>query len=181
MSRNRLLFLLIPILTLLLACQTVMRPINDIQNVANTAEAIVTKANDLPTQMNEMLTQVAPMATTYAETQAVSTSPSPDMDGTPSPGSLMDPQGVPLSTWNDIPVMPEALAGAEAQGMYSFRINASSKEINDFYAAALPPLGWSSLFSTTDMPIYVYTRENQVLSITITELEGGAIVLLSIA
>lgn len=174
MRRLRPLMLLIPSLIFILACQAISRPISDIKDVAGTAEAIATKAI-------EMSTQTAPLATAFSSTDeppAVSTLFAPD--GTSIPSGIFDPQGVPAATWKGIPIMPEALAGEEVQGMYSFRVNASLKEIHDFYAAALPPLGWSSMFATQEMPIEVYSKENQVLTITITEGEGSAVVLLSV-
>ncbi len=171
MSRMRVLLLLTPGLLLVLACQAISSPINEIQNVAGTAESIATKAIEMSTQA----------ATVYPATDEAPAGSTPFIpDGTSIPSGLFDPQGVPAATWKGIPVMPEALAGEEVQGLYSFRVEASLKEIHDFYAAALPSLGWSSLFAGEGMPIEVYTKDNQTLTITITEQEGSSVVLLAI-
>lgn len=177
MSRIRALILLIPVLAFVLACQAITRPFNEIQDVAGTAESMATQAIEMATQAAPL----NPLATAFSGTDEAPAGSTPFApDGTSIPGNLFDPQGVPAADWQGIPIMPEAVAGEETQGMYSFRVNASLKEVHDFYAAALPPLGWSSLFAGQELPIEVYSRDNQVLTLTITEQEGGTIVLLSI-
>lgn len=175
MPRMRLLLLLIPVLAFVLACQAITQPFNEIQDVAGTAESLATEAIEISTQTVPLST-LSSAATEFAGTEE----PPVTTEGTANPGDLLDPQGVPVATWKEIPIMPEAVAGAESQGMYSFRVNASLKQVHDFYAAALPPLGWSGLFAGQELPIEVYSNENQVLTITITEQEGGTIVLLAI-
>jgi hypothetical protein len=164
--------LLLPVLLLAFACQAVMGPVNDVKNVAGTAGAVATQAI-------EMATNAAPMATAFAQpTQAGD----PNVTNVPAPTgqwNLYDPQGIPLSSWRDIPIMPDALAGQEGEGMYSFKVDASLQEVRAFYDAQLPPLGWVSTFSGSDMPILFYTKGDDYLSITIMEQEGGTIVLLT--
>lgn len=68
---------------------------------------------------------------------------------TPSSPSLPMPTGKPLSNWENIPIMPGALAGDEktnngATG-YSFTIKASTDEIQNFYETELGKLDWSAL------------------------------------
>ena len=173
MSRHRRLLILIPLVTLVLACQALMRPVNEAQNLALTAQAVGTQAI-------EMATQMVPLATTFANPtenpENPATVPAP---GTSGPGNIFDPQGAPLSSWKDIPVMPQAVAGEEVEGIYSFRVNATIQEVRDFYAAQLPPLGWKATFSG-DIPILVFTKGDQTLSVTITEQANGAIVLLAL-
>jgi hypothetical protein len=77
--------------------------------------------------------------------------------------------------------MPGALAGQEVEGIYSFKTSATMPEVKAFYDAQLPPLGWSSLFSGSDMPFLVYSKGKQTLTITMTEQNGFMIVLLAIA
>ena len=172
-SRARWVLLLIPTLLFILACQTLLKPVNEAQNLARTVEAISTQAI-------QMATETAPLATTFANPtqQNPETQPAPPPDGTAGPGNIFDPQGAPLSTWKDIPVMPQAVAGEEVEGIYSFRVNATVKEVQDYYAAQLPPLGWKLLFQG-DMPILVFNKDSQTLSVTITEQSNGTIVLLA--
>jgi hypothetical protein len=161
-------------LLFVLACQTLLRPVNQAQDLARTAEA-------LSTQAIQMATQAQALPTTAANpTEAIpGAQPTQVPVGTPGPGNIFDPQGAPLSSWKDIPVMPQAVAGEEAEGMYSFRVNASIKEVQDYYTAQLPPLGWQLLFSG-DMPILVFTRNGQTLSVTISEQSNGTVVLLAL-
>lgn len=171
-SRNGRILLMIPILLFLLACQTLMRPVNQAQDLARTAEAIATQAI-------QMATETAPLATTFVNpTENPATQPALPPEGTAGPGNIFDPQGTPVSNWRDIPVMPQAVAGEEVEGIYSFRVDATIKEVQDFYAAQLPPLGWKTLFQG-DMPILVFTKDSQTLSVTITEQSNGTIVLLA--
>lgn len=177
MPPNRALILIIPALALVLACQAITRPFSKIQDAAETAESIATEAIEMATQAAPLI----PLATEPAGTGMPPADLTPIApDGTSIPGNLFDPQGEPAHDWNGIPIMPEATAGEGTQEMYSFRVNANLKEVHDFYAGALPPLGWSSLFAGQELPLEVYSREDQVLTITITEQEGGTIVLLSI-
>lgn len=49
----------------------------------------------------------------------------------------------PLSSWNDIPVMPQATAGeAKQEDRYSFRVVVDSGTIESFYRDALKSQGW---------------------------------------
>ena len=171
MPRSRLLMLLVPVLLFALACQAITRPLTDVKDAAGTAESMAT-------MVIEMSTQVAPTFIMPTDlSPAIST---PEMsDGTPVPGNIFDPQGVPVATWREIPIMPQAIAGQEVEGMYSFRVDASAKEVQDFYEKVLPSLGWTGIFLDQDMLIGVYTRENQALTITVTQQEGGTVVLLA--
>jgi hypothetical protein len=172
MSRNHTLILFIPVLLFILACQTLTKPFDTGRNMAATAGAIGTDAIRVGTEF-------APLATAFAEpTQGAIPVPSGEPLGTPDMGDLFNPQGQPLSSWNGIPVMPEALAGEELDTIYSYRVPAPAADVRAFYDAQLPPLGWSTLFSG-DLPIYIYTKEDSTLSITIAEQDNGTIVLLS--
>lgn len=173
MPRNRRLLMLIPLLALALACQALMRPVNEAQNLARTAEAVATQAI-------EMATEAVPLATTFAiPTENPENPATLPPEGTPGSGNIFDPQGPPLSDWKGIPVMPQAVAGEEVEAIYSFRVNATIQEVRDFYTAQLPPLGWKSTFSG-DLPILVFMKDNQTLSVTITEQANGTIVFLAL-
>jgi len=176
MRGNRKIFLLVPVLLFALACQT----LTGAQDLAATAQAITTQAVELATQGVEMATQMAPLETAFAQpTQSTEPGAPPAPGETALPGNVFDPQDAPLAVWKEIPVMPQAAAGSEGEGIYSYRVNATVKDVGEFYAAQLPPLGWSSLFSGQDMPFLVYSKEGSTLTITITEGTNGTIVLLA--
>lgn len=167
MTTARKTLVLVPVLAFVLACQLITKPIDDAKNTASTAVALATEAAQLTTQ-------VAPLATVLANPSAL-----PDIPG--DIGNMLDPQGAPLPAWNEIPVMPQAVAGQEIQGLYSFKAAATAEEATAFYSAQLPPLGWSKEFSVpAESPLLFYTKGGQALTITITPVEGGIVVWLAL-
>lgn len=73
----------------------------------------------------------------------------PTIAVSPSPTLPFDdhlrPVGVPLLEWKGIPVMPQAIAGQEyLDGSYSYTVNASMEDVQDFYIQELAPQGWQS-------------------------------------
>lgn len=162
MSRSQRLTLLIPLGALVLACQALGKPASVSESLAMTAAA-------LGTQALEIATGAAPLATM-----------SPEQTFPAGGGNIFDPQGVPLAAWKDIPVMPQAMAGEDVEGVYSYRVAASLQEVEQFYALQLPALGWVSLLSGPDLPFLVYSRGDLKLTITIADPdENGTIVLLA--
>ena len=165
MTNFRKFLIVIPVILFILACQVISRPIQQVEETVGTAAAFATQAG-------EVVTQVSGFATDFAPIETILPNPS---DLTNIPGNIVDPKSPPLSEWNSIPVMPQASAGDESNGMYVYKISLTSQEIQDFYNAKLPDLGWESSFS---MPIagtafLLYTRGDQVLSITIMPAEDG--------
>jgi hypothetical protein len=166
--------IVIPMLVFILACQAVTRPIEQVQDTAGTAAAYATQAGEVVTQVSGLATEFAPFETLIPDPSAMPEFPS---------GNPFDPQSPPLSEWKGIPVMPQAIAGEESQGMYVFKIDAASQEIQDFYNAQLPDLGWET---TVSLPmegtaILLFTKGNQVLSITIMPAESdGTIVMITL-
>ena len=50
----------------------------------------------------------------------------------------------PLSSWNNIPVMPQAIAGQQTSNTsYTFNVSVDSGSIESFYTEKLKSLGWS--------------------------------------
>lgn len=176
-------FLSLSILVLfILACNTVTNPIGDAQDLAGTAQAI---ASSMPIETLQAMASQIPVETLQALPSAMPTfealaSAMPDV------GTCMDPQGSPVSDWNGIPVMPQATAGQECPDLksYSFRVNATVKEVQDFYTSELEELGWSVLFN---MPagdagaIQSFQKDGSSLTITITAMEDSIVVLLTTA
>jgi hypothetical protein len=171
MSRLSKFLLVLALVVFVLACNLVTQPINDVKNVAGTAESL---ASAMPAETLMALASQIPLQTLEALPSAI-----PDI------GSYFDPQGTPVSAWNDIPIMPQATAGQEFNAnTYSFKAGATVQEAKDFYDSQLVNLGWSS---TIGMPgdsegaILVYSKEGKLLTITITSGEGAIVVVLTLA
>lgn len=165
MSNIRKSLVVIPVLLFILACQAVTRPIEQVKDTAGTAAAFATQAGQVVTQVSGLATEVAPFKTLMPDPSAMPEFPS---------GNPFDPQSPPLSEWKGIPIMPQASAGEESDGMYVFKTGATSQEIQDFYNTQLPSLGWET---TVSLPlegtaILLYSKGNQVLSVTIMPTEG---------
>lgn len=164
-----------------LACNFVTEPIRDVQNVAETAQSF---ASALPVEtLQALASQVAsqvPIETLQALPSAV---PSLEAFATQF-GSIFDPQGTPVQVWREIPIMPQATAGQEFDGeTYSFKVNATSQEVQDFYTAELPKLGWEALSMPTqgDAMLMVFSKGSNILTITVAPAQSEMVVLLVLA
>ncbi len=157
-------------LLFILACQAIGNPIQQAQNMAGTASVLGTEIVEQVTQVSEYAPNIPPMETTLPIPSAF-----PNI-----PENIFEPQSPPLSEWNGIPVMEQASAGDESDGMYVYRIAATSEEVQDFYKTKLPDLGWESSFSIpmAGTALMIYTRDNQVLSITILPTEGSDLIVM---
>lgn len=60
---------------------------------------------------------------------------------------LPRPTGKPVSSWNGIPVMPEAIAGNGDSQSYTYIVKASQYTIVKYYTVAMAKLGWN-MFAT---------------------------------
>lgn len=178
MSRKAkyLLFLVIP---LTLACNFITQPFDQARDAISTAEAFATSMPvetlmALPTAMEDII------PTLEAGLTAV--------PGIPGVDNMFDPSGEPLPAWNEIPIMPQAVAGQEFPDAfsYSFRVPATVDEVTKFYADNLTPAGWQSMFAmppTGDSTVIIYTGSaGAVLTITITPSfnQEGLVVLLQL-
>ena len=145
-------FMLLAILTVTaLACGVISNPLSGAQNLASTAEAL---ASAIPT-------------------------------GLPDVSRYLNPHREPPSEWNGIPVMSQATAGEEfSKGTYSYRVSGvSEQDIQAFYNDKLKAAGWESPFSAQGGSaggLMLFTKESQVLTITITKADQDEVVLLSL-
>ena len=170
-------FISITLLVLfVLACNFVTEPIQDVQNVAGTAQSI---ASSLPMEtLQSLATQVAtqiPVETFQALPSAV---PTIEAFATEF-GDLFNPQGTPVQVWRDIPIMPQATSGQEFDGgNYSFKVNASSQEAQDYYNAELPKLGWEAVSSPSqgDTAVMIFSKGSNILTINVTASETETLV-----
>ncbi len=144
--------LLFTILTgTMLACGLISNPLSGAKNLEATAQAM---ASALPT-------------------------------GLPDVSQYLNPQGKPVSEWNGIPIMSQASAGQEFnKGTYSYRISGmTAQDVQSFYNDKMKAAGWSSPFSAqggSTGGLMLFTKETQVLSITITPSDQDLVVLLSL-
>ncbi len=134
-----------------LACGVISNPLSGAKNIASTAEAM---ASALPT-------------------------------GLPDVSKYLNPQGKPVSEWNGIPIMSQASAGQEfSKSTYSYRISGvAAQDVQTFYNDKLKAAGWASPFSAqggSTGGLMLFTKEAQVLSITITPADQDLVVLLNL-
>jgi len=55
---------------------------------------------------------------------------------------LIPPQGTPVAEWHGIPIMPQAIAGEEREGLYVYTTKVKPAEVQRYYEQAMPRLGW---------------------------------------
>jgi hypothetical protein len=90
--------------------------------------------------------------------------------------------GVPVKIWKDIPVMPGAVTGDEGKDRYRFMLTSSVDQVRDFYLTELPKLGWkydSQGVGENGAPIFIFSKQNKVMSVSVIVL--GEIVIVTLA
>src|SRR5829696_9194633 len=102
MSRLTKYLSLLILILFILACSTVTQPLQDARNLAGTAQSFATT---LPIETLRALTTQIPIETFQALPSAAPTlealaSAMPDFEG------YVNPEGTPVSEWNEIPIMP---------------------------------------------------------------------------
>lgn len=139
-----------------LACGVLSNPLSGAQNLASTAEAMATSM---------------PIQTLQALPSAM-----PDVTG------MLNPVGQPTPIWNGIPVMAQATAGQEfSKTSYSYKAKVSETDVQNFYNNEMKALGWTSPFSATGGSqggVMLFTKDSNILSITITSNNGETVVIL---
>jgi hypothetical protein len=156
-----------------LACKLVTQPIQDVQDSVSTVESIATT---MPLETLQSLVTSLPVETlqSFGTSEPVNT--------VESFGNALDPQGEPVAEWNGIPVMPEATAGQEIDTTtYSFKVEVTVKEVEDFYKARLSDLGWKQPFDTTvtgNSSFLIFQKEAQTLTVSVTTQDGYILVML---
>lgn len=186
MSRQTKFITLSVLVLFVLACSTVTQPFNQAKDLAGTAQAIAT---GMPIQtLQSLATQISTQIPSGTLEALPSMMPSLEALGTKMPNfeGFFNPQGTPVSEWNGIPVMPQATAGQEFKDSktYSFKVNATVKEAQDFYKAELEKLGWSSTFSmpgNEDVAVEMFQKDGNFLTVTVTNVKGSVVVVLTMA
>lgn len=168
MSRVSKSVLFLALLFFVLACSFVTQPISDAQEAVETVQSLAT---------------TIPIETLQAFPSAMPDIEIPTgMPDVPGVGNVTDPQDPPLTEWNGIPVMPAATAGSDSSGMYTYKANATTTEVYDYYKVEMTKLGWTEFFTMPDTgsgALLTYEKENRTATITITAgAEGETLVFL---
>lgn len=164
------------VVVFLLACNFVTEPIRDAQDLAETAQSVTTL---IPIETLQALPSAIPVETLQALPSAI-----PTFEALATAfGNYFDPQGAPVQEWRGIPIMPQATAGQEfdENNTYSFKVNATVQEVQNFYNEQLAALDWTQPFSFPlegDGGLMFFEKDGVNLTITITSLEGSVVVLL---
>lgn len=176
MSRLSKFLLLFVLIIFVIACNFVPQQVKDVQNLASTAESVASSMPGLASTAKSVLTSM-PDITTTLESAATSM---PDF----GEFNYFNPQGTPLSEWNEVPIMPQATAGQEFNdGTYSFKVNATAQEVQDYYNSELVNRGWSSMFNLPgdeNGAIMLFSKEDGLLTVTVTSLDGETVVVLTL-
>lgn len=176
MSRISKFLLLIVLIVFVLACNFIPQPVKDVQNLASTAESAASAFPGIASTAEAVLTSMPDIATTL---EAVATG-LPDLDEF----NYLNPQGTPLSEWNDVPIMTQATAGQEFNNStYSFKVNVTAQEVQDYYNNELVNRGWSSKYNlpgNENGAIMLFSKEDGLLTVTVTSLDGETVVVLTL-
>lgn len=176
-------YLLVLISTVfVLACNAITQPFRDAQEAVGTVQSI---ASEQPLATLEALASAMPMETL----QSLATSlPLETLQSLPSSmpdiQNMTDPQGEPLTEWNGIPILPEATAGEETGGIYTFEADADVTAVFEYYKTEMSNLGWNEVFSVPDSggsAVLSVEKDGHLAAITITAdpVDGGVLVFLS--
>lgn len=86
------------------------------------------------------------------------------------------PTGKPITNWEGIPVMPNAIAGdGDSQG-YTFTIKATPEEVQKFYEKTMSKLGWNMFASgqgTTEAILLIFMKGSDTMTISIIPQPDG--------
>lgn len=167
-SRSSRFVFIIALIMFVLACNFVTQPVKDAQQAVQTVQSIATA---MPLETLQSIGTEIPLQTLEALPSEM-----PDFQ------NLTDPQGTPMSEWNGVPVMPQATAGGELSGVYSYKVNATVQEVIDYYEAEMPNRGWQEGFTvpeTNGTALLSYEKDSSAIVITIV-LESDGVCLVSL-
>jgi hypothetical protein len=92
------------------------------------------------------------------------------------------PSGIPDQEWDGIPIMPAAINGEGDEHGYTFTVQASAQEIQQYYEVELARIG-ANLFSTgegseKDTVLLIFLKGQELITVSIIPHEDLMIVLL---
>lgn len=172
MTRVSKVLALLVLLVFVLACSFVTQPIKDVQNIAGTAESLATS---LPIETLQALPSAIPVETLQALPSSI-----PELENF----NYFNPQGEPVPVWKDIPIMSEATVGQEYENStYSFKVDATPQEIQEYYDSQLTDLGWKSVFNLpieSEGGLLSYSKGDSFLTVTIARTDNLFVVVLTL-
>jgi hypothetical protein len=131
--------------------------------------ASLTPADTLPASPTSTKPSQAPSATSRSTKPPAAT----------ATGS--GPSTSSAETWNDVPIMPGAVDGAEEGGVYSYTADASIAEVQAYYERVMPLAGWQSFASgegETGNLMLMYQKDNTSTMISVIDWDGSTLVLI---
>lgn len=173
MSRISRALLLVFVVIFVLACNFVTQPFQDAQEAVETVQSIATS---IPFETLQALPSALPVETLESIASEI-----PDFENF----NFFDPQGEPVDVWKEIPIMSGATAGQEFpdSNTYSFKVNATPQEVQEFYSGQLSDLGWETVLNLpigNDGGILSYSKDSSFLTVTISNIDGTVVVVLSL-
>jgi hypothetical protein len=109
-------------------------------------------------------------ASTFTPTSTPTRTPIP-ASPTPNLDFLFNFSGKPLPFWNDMPVMPQAVAGEEKSGVYYYYLPARREEVRQYYLQQMPYWGWQLFASGTktngDVLIFIKSHVTVTVGIVV--------------
>jgi hypothetical protein len=128
------------------------------------------------------------LSSTQVSTSAPTSTAIPTFTAIPMPTETPDfitrilPSGIPDQEWDGIPVMPAAINGEGDDHGYTFTVQASAAEIQQYYETELAKIG-ASLFSTGEgseknTVLLIFLKGQELITVSIIPHEGQMIVLL---
>jgi hypothetical protein len=101
------------------------------------------------------------------------------ISGTPSDFNATDK---PLANWNNIPIMPEAIAGQQInKNRYTFKVSVDTGKIHAFYSETLKSLGWN--IEDDQFLGMKFTKDKNILLVTLapaTNMQNWIVTLVSV-
>ncbi len=173
MSRISKVLLLSFVVVFVLACNFITRPINEAQDAVETVQSLATA---VPFETLQALPSAIPVDTLEAIASEI-----PNFDSF----NYFDPQGEPVAEWMGIPIMPQATVGQEFpdSNTYSFKVDATPQDVQEFYNTRLTDLGWESVFSLPvgdEGGILSFSNDSNFLTVTISNMDGTIVVVISL-
>lgn len=161
MPRSSRLFVVTIVIVFLLACNFLAQPFQGGNDPTETPQSAIRDTPPVNTDED--------LATNPPGAEDVDTPSAEDIEHV---GSMLDPQGTPVTEWKGIPVMPQATAGQEfaKDNTYSFKVKGTVEEVYDFYKEKLTALGWKELYPKPiegDSANIVFTKGSNTLSVTV--------------
>jgi hypothetical protein len=98
---------------------------------------------------------------------------------------LPEPRGEPVAEWKGIPVMAEAIAGEEVEGVYIYTIAVGPKDVETYYIEVMPMFGWE-LFAVGEVeskdyyPFLMFQKGEEVVSVMLMERPGSDLTYVSL-